>query len=199
MAKTNTATTSKITEITTKVVKMLTPLDSEQRQKVIQASLTLLGEASIASGTSGGSRSPDGTGGTVGAPHGISGLSAKANAWVKRNGITLEQLEEVFDIAGGVMGVIASHIPGKNKKEKTLNAYVIQGVSRLLASGEGNFDDKAARALCENLGCYDSSNHAVYLNAKSNALTGSKDSGWRLTAPGLNRGAELVKEMTKGS
>jgi hypothetical protein len=197
MPKTNTATTSKITEITTKLVKMLMPLGSDERQRVIQASLTLLGEASV--GSAGGSKSLDGSGGSGKASHGIHGLSAKANAWVRQSGITSEQLEEVFDIDGASVSVIASNMPGKNLKEKTLNAYVIFGVGRLLASGEGNFDDKSARELCETLGCYNSANHALYLSSMGNTLTGSKDKGWKLTAPGLRRGTELVKEMTKGA
>jgi hypothetical protein len=199
MAKTNTATTSKITEITTKVVKLLMPLGSDERQKVIQASLTLLGEAAVRVGASGDSRSLDGSAGTGNGSHGISGLSPKANAWVRRNGVTSDQLEQVFDIGAEGVTVLASIMPGKSAKEKTLNAYLIQGVGRLLASGEGNFDDKSARKLCENLGCYNSANHAVYLNAVGNVITGSKDKGWRLTAPGLRRGAEIVKEIAKGA
>jgi hypothetical protein len=199
MVKTSSATPSKITEITAKVVKMLAPLASDERQKVIQASLTLLGEAGVGFGGSDTSSLSAGGGDKGKTTSGVQGLSAKANSWVRQNGITSAQLEDVFDITAEGVAVIASTIPGKNGKEKTINAYVIQGVARLLVSGEGSFDDKSARELCETLGCYNSPNHAVYLSAVGNVLTGSKDKGWRLTAPGLKRGAELVKEITKGA
>ena len=110
-----------------------------------------------------------------------------------------EQIEQVFEIADTGVTVIGVNVPGKSSKEKTINTFVLEGIARLLASGEPVFEDKAARALCESVGCYNSANHAVYMQEKGNLFTGSKDKGWRLTAPGLARGAELVKEMTKGA
>jgi hypothetical protein len=37
------------------------------------------------------------------------------------------------------------------------------------------------------------------MSAKGNLFTGSKDKGWKLTAPGLKRGAELVKVIAQGA
>ena len=113
--------------------------------------------------------------------------------------LTKEQIEQVFEIADTGVTVIGVNVPGKSSKEKTINTFVLEGIGRLLASGEPAFEDKAARALCESVGCYNSANHAVYMQEKGNLFTGSKDKGWRLTAPGLARGAELVREMTKAA
>jgi hypothetical protein len=99
----------------------------------------------------------------------------------------------------GSMAVIAADIPGKGKKGKTLNAYVLVGVSKFLSTGDPKFDDKSARALCEGSGCYDSANHAQTLKAKGNWFTGTKEKGWSLTAPGLRQGAMIVKELNKQS
>jgi hypothetical protein len=109
----------------------------------------------------------------------------------------LAQVERVFDISNQGVTIIAPEVPGKSDKERTHNAYVLQGVSRLLASGEATFEDKDARKFCEDSGCYNKANHALYMGAKGNVLTGSKKSGWRLTAPGLKHGADLVKQLTK--
>ena len=68
----------------------------------------------------------------------------------------------------------------------------------MVATGDSAFDDKSARALCKGSGCYSDANHSVYIKAKGNKLTGSKDSGWKLTAPGLKFGAELVKQIIGG-
>lgn len=186
--------TAKITDVTMKVVKLLTPLDSDGRQKAIKASLTLLGEAGVDIGA-GGSGSAGGSGGSAALP----GLSTKATAWTKQHGFTRSQLEHVFDIDGTSVNVLSGTIPGRSPKGQTISAYILKGVAQLLATGEPTFDDKSARKLCVDLGCYNSANHAVYMNSMGNTITGSKDKGWKLTAPGLKKGADLIKEMTKGA
>lgn len=198
MTKGTTDSTAKITDITAKVVKLLTGLDSEERQKVIQASLTLLGERAVDLAAGGGGDRGNGneTGKAGGA---LPGLSVKASAWIKQNGLTAAELEQVFDIDGGTVSMIAGSVPGKSGKDQTIAAYVLRGVTQLLATGDPTFDDKSARKLCEDLGCYDSANHAMYMRAIGNNLAGSKDKGWKLTAPGMKKGADLIKEMTKGA
>src|SRR6185437_1716369 len=143
----------KIAEITGKVVGLLEPLSSEDRQRVINASLTLLGETSIAGRpTSEPPGATNQTGGRTGKPDPtLSGLPPKAMNWMKQNGLTTVQIEDVFHIASDGAPIIASLVPGKGKKQQTYNAYVLLGVSRLLATGDATFDDKAARAACEEL------------------------------------------------
>jgi hypothetical protein len=116
---------------------------------------------------------------------------------MNQNDVSLSDLEQVFHIQNGSVEFIAAHMPGSSDKDKTLNAYVIAGIAKLIESGNPGFDDKTARELCSTLGCLDTTNHAKYLNKKGNEFAGSKEKGWTLTAPGLKRGAALVKEMTK--
>jgi len=78
-----------------------------------------------------------------------------------------------------------------------LNVYVMAGIAKLLEAGDPSFDDKTARDLCKSAGCFDNTNHSKYLVDKGNEFAGSKDKGWVLTAPGLKRGAALVKEISK--
>ncbi len=193
-------TASKIAELAGKVVTLLEPLSSEDRHKVVNASLTLLGEPSSGRATgSGSSGLGKETPGEDDKSHQDEGdLPSKAKIWMKQNGLGLPQIEAVFDITSEGAPVIISDVPGKGKKEKTHNVYVLQGVSRLLASGEVTFDDKEARKLCDDLGCSDKANHAAIMADKGNVLTGSKGAGWKLTAPGLKHGAELVKQLTSG-
>jgi hypothetical protein len=178
---------NKTPNIVGKIVDILTPLTSEERQRVISASLMLLGETSVKSASGG-----KGDGGEE-----VNGLPDRARAWAKQNNLSLEDLQQSFHISDGKADVIAADIPGKNKKERTYNAYILAGIATLLSSGYPYFDDKTARALCETSGCYDSANHATYLKGKGNEFTGTKDKGWTLTAPGLKRGASLVKELSK--
>jgi|ERR1700739_3025192 len=187
----------KIADIAHKIYGLLEPLNSDERRKIINASLTLLGEATAGERAVGGGDSRVSTDG--GKPdQNIEGIHPKAVHWMKQNGVTQAQLEEVFDITSEGMPVIISQAPGKNSKVQTHNAYVLQGISRLLATGDSTFDDKTARNLCGGLGCYNKGNHAVYMDEIGNQLTGSKDKGWKLTAPGLKHGASLIKP-TAGS
>jgi len=186
----------KLSRATTDMVKLLDSFSSEERQKIIHASLMLLGENEVATVPRGATDS-DTPGEPSGAARdkGTGGLSAKAAAWVRQNAITKDQLDHVFDIDGSAVTLIADSIPGKSVKDKTIAVYVLQGIAQLLAAGEPTFDDKAARKLCEDHGCYSSANHAVYLKALGNLVTGSKNGGWKVTTPGLKKGAEYVKEM----
>jgi hypothetical protein len=180
----------KMTDVVTKMVDLLTPLSVEERRRAIAASLTLLGDQP--SGSEQGAGASNREDAKV-----LPGPSGRAGVWMKQNNISMDELEQVFSIADGVVEVIASDIPGKDDKEKTYNSYVLVGIARLLATGSPNFDDKLARALCKTSGCLNRSNHSQYLKDKGNEFAGSKDKGWMLTAPGLKRGAALVKVLSK--
>jgi len=188
-------TNKKTTEIVTEIVELLTPIDSAERARVIHASLMLLGEAFPIVPTR---ASADGA--SIAEDDGgeMSMLSARARTWMKQNGVSVEQLQQVFHLENGNAEVIAGEIPGKNKKEKTYNAYILAGLSKLLSAGDTTFDDKAARALCDSFGCYDQANHSVTMKERGNEFSGNKEKDWSLTAPGLKRAAILIKEMTKG-
>ena len=170
------------------VVKVLGPLESEDRHRVIQASLVVLKEKAT-------DVAPELTGDAVGLAQ-VGELPMRARLWAKQNALTSGQLQQVFDFSDGAAIIIAPEIGGKTNSEKTIKAYVLAGVAGLLSSGDPNFDDKAARALCETFGCYDRTNHSKYMKDKGNNFTGTKDGGWKLTAPGLKYGALLVKELS---
>jgi len=183
----------KTTEIVSEIVELLTPIDSAERGRVIQASLMLLGEA-VPVGPSRARADGESIAGDEGE---TSTLPVRARTWMKQNGVSLDELQQVFHLQNGSAEVIAGEIPGKNKKEKTYNAYILTGLSKLLSSGSPTFDDKTARGLCESSGCYDQANHSVHIKERGNEFTGTKEKGWSLTAPGLKRAAVLLKEMTK--
>ena len=173
------------------IVEMLTPLPSEERQRVIQAALTMLGETPvIAAGAS-----------TKNANYSVAdetNLPGKAKLWLDQNSLTLEMLQQAFHINAGVAEVIAEP-PGSNKKEKTLSAYILTGIANYISTGEAAFTDDSARTLCVRSGCYDKSHHAEILKERGNEFTGSKSVGWLLTAPGLKRGATFVRALSNRS
>jgi hypothetical protein len=176
------------TEAMVKIVGILTPLVSEERQRVIKAALTLLGETFSSPQKAQVNEEAEEKDTDIGLP-------ARANSWAKQNGLTMQELEQVFHFDGGNVEFIASEVPGKNLKDKAHNAYVICGVQNFLTDGTSNFDDKTARKLCETQGFYNQANHAVYLKSIGNVVTGSKDKGWVLTSPGLKKAASIIKEL----
>ena len=149
---------TKTTDVLTSIVDLLEPMESEDRVRIINAALALLGESA--------SPAKFGTG-TVGENAADLGeFSPRAGTWMKQYGISAGELEQVFSVVDGVAEVIATHMPGKDKKEQTYNAYVLTGISKLLSSGVLFFEDKAARALCESSGCYDAANHSTHLKKR---------------------------------
>jgi hypothetical protein len=175
--------------IMTKIVELLAPLASEERMRILKAALALLGENK---GDLSVDQELDSTAGRLSVPQ-------RANAWMKQNGVSAEDIQQVFHISDGKVEVIAPEMPGTNDKERTHNAYVLKGIANLLEKDVPTFTDDAARELCKSSGCLNASNHAKFIDGKSNEFTGTKKGGWTLTAPGLKRGGSLVKELAKKS
>jgi hypothetical protein len=189
-----------IAQATTKVFEVLQPLPSEERLRVVEAALTLLGDRPLK--LSGGH--PPGAGAGAAQPRhdgtqvdGVA-LSSAAKAWVRKHAISTEVLQQYFDISDGKATLIGLPGNSKEKKSQALNTYLMTGLANYLATGDSSFSDDEARKLCIHFGCYDKGNHSKYLGDLGNQVTGSKGAGWRLTAPGLTAAAQLLKAK-KGS
>lgn len=188
---TNMAKATDLPGITTSVVKLLEPLESHDRKKIIRAALTLLDEdTSVADDKSGKKATEQAD------DDGDTSFNAKAKLWIKKNGLTAEQLAQVFHVDGENVEIILDTAPGNNQKQQTINAYLLTGTAGLLRTGEPKFDDKTARDACRKMGCYSDTNHATYIKKPGNILSGTKESGWALTGPGQKTGAELIKGLT---
>jgi hypothetical protein len=178
----------KTTEVVVKLVDILAPLSTEDRWRVVKASLTLLGDEPA---NAQGARDLK-----VAEDEGTLGLPPRARQWLNQNSIGVDEIQQVFHLAEGAVDVIATEIPGKSDKDKTYNAYILTGIGNLLAKGEASFSDKAARDVCKSAGCLNAANHSVYIRDKGNEFTGTKEKGWMLTAPGLKRGAVIIKQLS---
>lgn len=177
-------TENNLPEIVSKIVALLAPLAGDERTRIFRASMALLGEEIKEPKEEADSGASEGT-----------EMPARVRAWIKQNALSMDEIQQVFHQSEEGVSFIAD-VPGKSNKEKVLNSYLLTGISMFLQTGDPKFDDKAAKALCESTGCFDSTNHAKYLKDKGNEFTGSKEKGWSLTSPGLKRGAQLVKELS---
>jgi hypothetical protein len=170
-----------ITDVTAKLYKLLEPLEPDMRRRALAGALGMLGEPVSAIAVSK----------KEAAVEVDCDYPARAATWMKQNGVSIEQLAHVFHGSD----LIAHQVPGSNKKEKTLNTYILTGIGQLVQTGEPRFDDSVAREACKSHGCYDSANHSNIIKARGNAFTGSKKSGWAVTTPSLKTGADLVKQI----
>lgn len=184
---------TKATEILTNIVNLLEPMESGDRMRIINAALVLLGETSTPTRIEEGASIPE----DADSERSLSDLPPRARTWMRQHDVSNNELEQVFNVVDGAAEVIASHIPGKNKKEQTLNCYVLTGIAQLITTGNPNFLDNNARNLCVQSGCYDSGNHATTMKGKGSNFSGTKEKGWTLTAPGLKHAALLIKELSR--
>lgn len=174
-----------------KVVDVLSPLESDDRVRVVEASLTLLGDVTAI-------RPPPNQGqGTLGQQRAENTrrltLSEQGRAWADRNDISDDDLEHWYYFDGGTAKLLACPANVSKRSQQAIDTYLLHGLGVFLSSGEDTFSDRDARDLCEHLGCYDPTNHAKVYKAFGNKLTGSKSAGWKLTAPGRATAAALVK------
>lgn len=188
--KTKPATGANAVDAVRQLVDTLMPLSAEDRRRAISAATILLGDPGEAPRPLSDSHDHAGI---------LEGISPKASAWMGKNGLSRKLIDHVFSIEGGEIDVIASKMPGSSRRQQTVEAYLMCGLRSFIQTGEVTFPDKDARALCQKVGCYDSPNHSNYMRALGNRVIGSKDSGWKLTNPGLSEAAHIVKRLTENA
>ncbi|QDT23877.1 hypothetical protein [Gimesia chilikensis] len=171
---------------------LLDPLESEDRQKVVDSVMALLGDAMPRPGRNDGEGKKDSGDAGDDATYG-----QRAKRWMDQNNISAVMISEIFHIDGDEVEVIASEVPGNGKKMQTHNCYLLAGIQALLSSDEPRFSDECAIELCKHLGCHDRKNHAKNRSELGNVVAGTKNNGFTLPAPGLRAAANLVKEMSQ--
>jgi hypothetical protein len=179
--------------VASKLYALLEPIEPSMRKRAIKATLTLLGDddgVDLEPENRSGRRTTE-----TESDAGGSSLPPKVKAWMRSNSVDENQLQHTFHFDNGKAELIAGNLPGKTNKDRTINAYLLTGLTKFLETGEAKFDDTAARAACKSFGCLDEGNHAHNLKGKGNLIGGTKSAGWLLTAPGIKAGAELVKAM----
>lgn len=178
---------SDMTAALTTIIEALKPLNSVERHRTVEAAMVFLGETWKAAST----QPRVGVIGNSKGPRTRSSL----DKWMEKNSVSTEELDRVFYFIGDGSFDIRD-VPGKSKRERTLNTYTLTGVGKFLATGKRTFDDAMARGFCGKLRCYDKANHSVYLKTKTSEFSGDKKTGYSLTNAGLKRGAALVKELS---
>lgn len=186
------AKSKSLTETTTLVYELLFPLKTEERYRVWTATMALLGDTAPPAATQ-----PLVTGDPIENARSAepSRFGDKANSWMRQHQVSNEQLDQLYHIDNGSVELIATNVPGKSLRIKTINCYLLAGIRSLLATDEAKFADREAIEFCHLTNAYDKNNHTTNRTAVGNRASGDRASGFTLTVPGLRDAAKLIKEM----
>jgi hypothetical protein len=129
----------------------------------------------------------------------LEGVSQIAKKWMKRNGLSSEQLSRLFSLGVDEIDLVAEGVPGRSMKEKQRAVVLLQGLAGLLSAGAARVTDQKLREACGHYDAYDQKNYATNMRDFGAEVTGTKESGYTLTTRGLAAAAGLVKEMTRAA
>src|SRR5581483_3873002 len=125
------------------------------------------------------------------------GISPVGKKWLARNGLQAKQLWKIFSLGADEIDLIAETVPGKSKKDKMHNVFLLKGIAAYLGSGAARFSHEQIKEACLHYDAFDAANFATYLKSLSADVSGSKGVGYTLTARGIANGTELVKGMAQ--
>lgn len=126
----------------------------------------------------------------------LQGISPVAQKWIARNGLLPKQLSLIFSLGVDEIDLIAKTVPGKGKREKMRSVFLLKGIAAYLSTGAARFTHEQMKEACLHYDAYDANHFADNLKTLSSEISGSKDTGYVLTARGLANATEMVKDMT---
>jgi hypothetical protein len=126
---------------------------------------------------------------------GLEGISPVARRWMTRNGLQPQALATIFSLGVDEIDLVAKTVPGKNKKEKMHNVFLLKGIAAYIGTGAPRFTHEQLKETCLHYQAYDSANFAAYLKTFSSEASGDKRTGYTLTPRGLTNATELVKKI----
>jgi hypothetical protein len=127
----------------------------------------------------------------------LEGVSPAGRKWLARNGLQAKQLWKLFSLGVDEIDLIAGKVPGKSKKDKMHNVFLLKGVAAYLGSGAARFTHEQIKEACLHYDAFDAANFATYVKTLSADVSGSKGVGYTLTARGIANATELVKTMAQ--
>ncbi len=125
----------------------------------------------------------------------LDGISPVAVKWMKRSGLSVEELSKVFSIGLDEIDLVASAVPGGSKRERLHNVFRLTAIAEYLSSGAARVSHEDLKEACLHYGAYDLPNHAKNVKALGREMSGTKESGYTLSATGITNATKLIREM----
>lgn len=125
----------------------------------------------------------------------LEGISPAGRKWITRNGLQLNQLSAIFSLGGEEIDLIAKSVPGNSKTKRMRSVILLKGIASYLGTGATRLTDQEVRETCLHYDAMDAGNFATHLKGLASEVTGSKETGYSLTARGIAGATELAKGM----
>jgi hypothetical protein len=125
-------------------------------------------------------------------PEGISPVALK---WMRRSGLTSTGLSLLFSLGVDEIDLVAKKVPGETKKDRMHSVLLLKGVAAYLGSGVPRVTHEQLREACVHYDAYDGANFATHLKSFAAEASGTKSSGYTLTARGITNATEMIKSL----
>jgi hypothetical protein len=125
----------------------------------------------------------------------VEGISPIAQKWMRRSGITSEQMSSLFSLGIDEIDLVAQSVPGRSKADRVRSVMLLQGIAGYLSSGVARVSNDKLREACSHYDAYDVTNFSKHLRAISAEASGSRESGYTLTSRGIAAATDLIKQI----
>lgn len=114
--------------------------------------------------------------------------------------ITKNMLERVFDFSGEEPRIIVGDLKKSDKAGRQRNIALLIGVKNLYKTSQTIIPREEFVAYCRDYSAYDTSNFSTNMKSARELFIEHQDpKGWRLTKPGEEEAARVIKELATGS
>jgi hypothetical protein len=128
---------------------------------------------------------------------GLEGVNVVAQKWIKRSGLSEDQMSALFSLGVDDIDLVANTVPGKNAKERLRSVVLLQGIASYLGTGAPRIDWAKLKQAAGHYDADAGSNWATYMKGLSAEASGSTATGYTLTSRGLNAAKDLIKEIAQ--
>jgi hypothetical protein len=125
----------------------------------------------------------------------LEGISPVAKKWMRRAGFSAEQLSKLFSLGVDEIDLVAKKVPGTSTRDKMRSVILLKGVAAYLGAGVARVTYDQVKEACLHYGVFDNTNFSKYLKSMAAEVSGTKESGYTVTARGLTSATELVREL----
>ncbi len=115
--------------------------------------------------------------------------------WIRSNGCDIDSISKVYSLGIDDIDLVANTIPGNSKRERTKNVFRLIAISGYLESGAARTSHEKLKEACLHYDAFDARNHSTNLKSLGGEISGTKESGYTLTAKGITAATELIKQI----
>lgn len=124
------------------------------------------------------------------------GISPVGKKWITRSGIKPSKLMSIFSLGIDEIDLVSKSVPGGKKAQRMRNVFLLKGIAAYLGTGSAKFTHEQIKETCLHYDAWDSPNFANIYKTMSPDVSGTKETGYTLTAKGISEATNLIKSIT---